>query len=133
MNVEDIHYMCRVMSHGAKNWVYKVKCLLNECGFGYVWENQCPPRNIDSFLLSIRQTLRDMYIQNWNSIIVSSSKCYYYKLFKSTLTAESYLFDINIRKYKLALTRFRCSGHKLMIEVGRQEHVPKELRFCKQY
>ena len=119
-------------SHGAKNWVYKVKCLLNECGFGYVWENQCPPRNIDSFLLSIRQTLHDMYIQNWNSIIVSSSKCYYYKLFKSTLTAESYLFDINIRKYKLALTRFRCSGHKLMIEVGRQQHVPKELRFCKQ-
>ena len=85
-----------------------------------------PLRNIDSFLLLIRQTLRDMYFQNWNSIIVSSSKCHYYKLFKSSLTAESYHFDINIRKYKLALIQFRCSGHKLMIEVGRQQHLPKD-------
>ena len=34
------------------------------------------------------------------------------------------------KKYKTALTRFRCSNHSLQIEVGRHKGLSKEERLC---
>ncbi|XP_071104703.1 uncharacterized protein [Haliotis cracherodii] len=118
--------------HGSRSWVYDVKSLLNDCGYGYVWRNQCVPNNPDSFLVSLRQRLKDIYLQKWASHVLSSEKCNYYKLFKTTISPEYYLFDINFKRFRISLAQFRCSSHRLRIEVGRHRNIDRELRICEQ-
>ena len=43
---------------------------------------------------------------------------------------EKYLSVVDIRKYSIVLSKFRCSSHDLCVESGRQCNVPYNLRFC---
>ena len=54
-----------------------------------------------------------------------------FKLFKTDFCPELYLY-INIEKYRIALSRFRLSSHRLAIETGRHARpiVPAHQRFC---
>ena len=53
----------------------------------------------------------------------NSSKAEHYKYFKSVLDVESYIsFDIPY-ELRAILANFRCSGHKLMMEKGRQDDI----------
>ena len=38
---------------------------------------------------------------------------------------------VNIRKYSIAVTKFRCANHKLEIEIGRHNKIEKNERLCK--
>jgi hypothetical protein len=51
-------------------------------------------------------------------------------LYKTDLELELYLSVTNFRKYRIALTKFRCSSHKLAIERLRGKTI-RENRFCK--
>ena len=42
----------------------------------------------------------------------------------------SYLYKIHIPTNRKAMTRFRLSSHKLMIERGRWLKVPRIIRLC---
>ena len=50
---------------------------------------------------------------------------------KNRVTFESYLSNINNRKYRVTFTKFRLSDHGLIME-GRHKcpKIPKEQRFC---
>ena len=51
---------------GKANWLPRVKTLLEENGFLYVWEN--PERvNLDHFVGIFKQTLKDSFLQKWYS------------------------------------------------------------------
>ena len=43
---------------------------------------------------------------------------------------EKYLDVLNIRKYRKAFTKLRVSSHRLNIEVGRHQGLPRENRIC---
>jgi len=67
---------------------------------------------------------------DWQTAIETSSRCYHYNNFKSLLTIEKYLtMDIQL-KYRIAISKFRLSNHRLNIELGRYNNVPKENRIC---
>ena len=112
------------------NWVYNVQSLLFHLGFGHVWLNQ-GVGSASLFLSEFKQRVRDCAIQTWNANISLSSKLRTYKNFKTLLEHEMYLNCVNIQKFRIALSRFRCSSHDLCIETGRHENVPAEHRFCK--
>ena len=40
--------------------------------------------------------------------------------YKSIFEIEKYLLILDIRKYRVALSKFRCVNHKLNVEIGRQ-------------
>ena len=61
-------------------------------------------------------------------IIPMSNSC---KLYKYDFVLEHYLHIVDIRKYLIALSRFRCSNHKLEIESGRHSGIPRNERLCK--
>ena len=44
---------------------------------------------------------------------------------------ESYICNIKNEKERIAITKFRLSNHRLMIEIGRHTGINKEFRFCK--
>ena len=77
------------------------------------------------------QRLKDIYQQKWFEKISVSSKCDYYSVFKTHIYTERYLSGVNIKKFRIALSRFRCSSHDLQIEKGRYTNTPREERLCK--
>ena len=62
--------------------------------------------------------------------MLDSTRCDFYKRFKSLLNVESTL-TLNIPfRQKRSLCRFRCSNHKLNIEYDRHFNVNREDRVC---
>jgi hypothetical protein len=70
---------------------------------------------------------------DWQVALESSSRCDHYNNFKSLLTVERYLtMDIQL-KYRIAISKFRLSHHRLNIELGRYNYynnVIKENLIC---
>ena len=89
--------------------------------------------DINVFLTSFKQRIIDTCLQEWNDVVNSSSKLEFFHKIKDSvnmLQPEKYLLLRLNKKYKTALTRFRCSNHSLQIEVGRHQGLSKEERLC---
>ena len=115
-------------NYSGKNWASNIKSILQEHGFGYVWNDQL---NSEIPFTAIRQRIFDTYHQKWYSDINNSNGLQSYCLFKHDFKLESYLTDITENKYKIALARFRTSSHSLMFEKGRYDDSPRQQRLCK--
>ena len=99
-------------------WALKVKNLLNELGFPYMFENQ-NINDIDVHIIIRR--IYDQYLQQWSTDIRASPKGEVYCMIKSdnNLEIEKYITVVKNNCRRIALTRIRCSAHKLLIEEGR--------------
>ena len=86
--------------------------------------------DINIFLTTFKQRLIDCSKQDWYGKIEITDKLYTYATFKSLLEVEKYLNCIYVNKYKVALSRFRCSNHVLNIECGRWKNVERNERLC---
>ena len=106
----------------------KFRIFLYQYGFGYAWITQ-EIGDVDIFIKMFKQRLIDCYTQNWHDDINMSSRWYHYKHFKSLLTVENYLVS-DIHLTPRSLSKFRCSSHKLRIEVCRHVNIPREERIC---
>ena len=83
--------------------------------------------DINRFILQFKQRLRDILTKNWCADINNASRCCTYGNFKTLLNPESIAIPFNFRK---SLASFRCSSHKLNIEIGRHYGIDKEDRIC---
>jgi len=120
-DVENRHY------YNRNNWAYQLKHILDTCGLSYIWHNQSTmPVNYTI----VKNRILDMYKQSWYSGINNPGRLETYSLFKNEFIFENYLDFITIRKYRIALTRFRVSSHDLAIERGRYINVPRNERKC---
>ena len=109
------------------NWVFQLKLLLNELGFTFLWDNQ----SITKLQLQmVIQCIYDQYYQSWYSEVNNSGKLETLKCLNKVFNFEKYLKCINIDCHRVALTRFRCSAHKLRIEEGRFRDINRNLRIC---
>ena len=114
---------------GRVNWATKVKELLYKYGFGFVWLSQ-DIGDIGWFTLQFKQRIEDCMRQGWHYDIFNSSRCDLYKNIKTMLDPERYV-TLNIPfKLKRSMARFRCSSHKLNVEVGRHLGIDREYRTC---
>ena len=76
------------------------------------------------------QRLSDQYIQNWYSYVNNSPKLITYKTVKIQFCHEKYLSCVLNYKHRVALSRLRCSAHKLMIEERRYRNTERNMRLC---
>ena len=53
-----------------------------------------------------------------------------YAIVKKQVGFEDYLSYVKNVSERVAVTKLRLSNHRLMIEVGRYDDIPKEARFC---
>ena len=116
------------ITYNKQNWAYQIKPMLESLGLNNVWINQ------DIYNVSlpiIKQRLFDQYYQSWYHIINNSHRLESYCRFKHNFNIEPYLDIISDNKYKVALSRFRLSSHKLEIERGRYYNIPRIERICK--
>ena len=119
----------RLDDAGRITWASKVKEILFKYGFGYVWVNENVGDEV-MFLKAFKQRLTDCAKQEWRESVSESSKAYYYRNYMTDLTVAKYIFYNIPFKFRIALSKLRCSVHTLHIEVGRQNDVSAENRLC---
>ena len=74
-------------------------------------------------------------MQDWNSRIVESSRANFYSLFLN-FEHQLYLEALNVKIFRVAMTKLRVSSHRLEIEVGRcarsnRTHIDeRKCRYC---
>lgn len=138
LNVENVDKMSRSMLKTLQecfdlklfesNWLIKVKKILDDCGLSFVWLN---PKSVKSEWLytNVNKRLKDMFIQTWMQQCIECNKSCNYHLFKSIFGLEKYLISLPFC-YRIAMTKLRIANHKLPIEKGRYNNLPREDRKC---
>ena len=112
------------------NWVKAIEDQLSRLGFGYIL---LAGGNVNesSFIRSLKCRLRDCYVQDWQSKINESNRFMMYKSFKKDFQFESYLHDINIKKFRDAFIRFRLGN--TAFGSNNRNNTNTECPFCKEY
>ena len=77
----------------------------------------------------IKRSVTDQYIKNWRATVNTSHKAVFYRSIKHNTEFEPYL-DILPKSKRIALTRFRFSNHRFLVELGSWYNIPPELRTC---
>ena len=116
----------------TSQWLRNIKSILDRTGNSNIWLLQYN----DDILVNrvwlckkIERTVNDQYIAMWKQEIDLSSKTTLYKWFKTDFVYEKYLNMLSTQN-RIVFTRFRLSNHKLPIETGRWNNVPRDERYC---
>ena len=78
------------------------------------------------------ETLHDQFLQGFYADLREKSKLTTYNQIKVIFKPEQYLICVNNIKHRIALTRLRCSAHRLLIEEGRfhNRDIARNDRLC---
>ena len=113
-------------------WFATVKCLLNELSLQNYLLNPTL-LSTDKFKDLCKFKMKNLFSQQWSATIRNQNvgcKLRFYKQFKTELTREPYLDFIGNYHLRKTITKFRCSDHRLEIEVGRHKGAEIEDRIC---
>lgn len=118
---------------GRKTWVGDVRKLLCKYGYHNVWESQ-GVENYSVFVREFSSKLTDSFVMEWEQTLSETSKLSLFRQLKpGGIVRESYLSNVNIKKYRASLAKLRCSAHVLRIEKGRhcgEETADRVCRLC---
>jgi len=126
-------YSCALSdcNNGKRNWASSVKNILCSNGFGDVWEQPSLALS-KSFIPLFKQRLVDMYTQDWNGSVQTSSVLSLYSYCKDTFAYEQYLDKVKNKVARSLLTKLRISAHRLRLETGRygRSRIDRSERTC---
>ena len=94
------------LEKGKKNWACRVKNVLMQYGFGFVWLCQ-GVGNEKMFLSEFKDRLVCCFKQNWHAKLNSDDKYEWYFSFKSVFEPEKYLMIVTNKWHRDMLARFR--------------------------
>lgn len=78
---------------------------------------------------SLKQKLKDTFVQRWYSEISRTSNSNLYNIFKTNFQRSKYIDVLPIDLCK-SLLAFLTRNHRLPIEVGRWRSIPANERLC---
>ena len=101
-------------------WLEYVKKILEDCGMNYVfYQHQILDKKWlqNSFLPSIKNTLKDQELQKWTTQITEENqKFFYYREFATNFGLKNYFMSLP-QDLWIPLCKFRTNNHKLPVEV----------------
>ena len=117
--------------HLRTNWITTIEKLTNLFDLTDLPRN-LSPKNLSLFKTKTYKNIRDKYILFWaeNKEKDEASRTQFYDKIKTQFSFENYLEIPNFSQ-RQAIAKLRCSDHKLEIEKGRHNKVPKEERLCR--
>ena len=102
--------------------------ICDQCDLSNVYGN--PTLNsIEWIVATIEQILTDQFQEEWLSVVKNSAKGLCYRIFKNDLSIEKYL-TLLLRNLIYILCKFRYGNHRLPVETGRWQNVPRAERSC---
>ena len=127
-NMYDIAYSLFCRNICKFDWFHCIQNILTKCGLLVVWDTQSFV-NKEWLVSTVKQRLRDLYIQDWFSAINDSTSGSLYRYIKTKFEVEKYLNVLPFKLRKL-MTSIRTRNHKLPIETGRWVSIPNTERMC---
>ena len=107
-------------------WYKNVELLTNHLGLGHILHS-----NISNPEAVVFKRIIDIFHQKaFAEISRESSKLRTYSLIKKEIKREPYLLNVRNVEDRIAMTKFRLSNHKLMIEKGRHMDLDINDRKC---
>ena len=94
-------------------WLCRVKHIVDNCGFSYLWLNQSMMDTNHPKQL-IHTGIKEVALHNWYTDISTSLMCTMYRLFKKQLNFEDYLLSCNNRE-RISLTKCRCANSRIPV------------------
>ena len=115
------------------NWAATVKKILEQHGFGYIWQQQYV-NNVNTFLSQFEQRINDMSLQYIRGGVVGCSDNRMFRHLTVDRGGANYLTSIKEKYIRIALARIRLGSHNFMVERGRwvRPKIAYELRICQQ-
>lgn len=107
-------------------WLNHIRQILISVGRAELLDQQYI-YNQKSIKAKIVKTLNDLFIQDWNTKVLQSSKGRNYNIIKEDVVFEYYLKLLPKSVY-ISILKFRTSNHKFPIETGRWEAIPYQER-----
>ena len=108
--------------------------ILNEYGFGYLWNQQkCLYKDAPFIISLFKQRIHDVFLQINDAVINNVSNTRLYKLINVFQVNNSYLESIKEKYIRSALTKLRLGSHNFLIERGRWmklEIVDRKCQSC---
>jgi len=95
------------------NWASLMRDTLSRLGFYHVWLEQ-GVANPKVFLSILKTRLRDIFIQDWKSRLEKSTRALVYNT----------LDNLNVKSFRVAVSRLRVSSYRLEVEKGRLKTPP---------
>ena len=129
--MEDRTFAKKAVKHLMENdnkeseWISTIKIILKVLGLE-IYFNQ--PSLVTPIKLKeiLKTKLQEKFTQEWSTSLLSQSgKLRFYKQFKSDFLSENYLLSVNCFQLRKTISKFRCSDHKLEIEVGRHKKMQR--------
>ena len=74
--------------------------------------------------------MQQKYISHWQHTIRNSKKLEFYNTFKDEYTPSCYLDLTRKLNNRKELVKLRIGNHKLLIETGRYDQIPRDNRLC---
>ena len=87
--------------------------------------------NYNQFQDDCKKKLREKFINEWKDLSKSNTKLETYEQIKEKFEREPYLENVTDFQSRKSIAKFRCSDHKLEIEIGRHNKIPRESRVCR--
>ena len=126
LKYSSLWYKFMFQSNYQCKWIKYIKLILGSTGFSDIQLNKATILSKHTHLV-VKQTLKDNFLQDWNSQLQNSSKGKQYNLFKDTINREPYLTLIPKHMY-IPILIFRTCNHKFPIGVGR--YTNRRVPYC---
>ena len=107
-------------------WGSKIKAILNSIGLSYLWNflgiNSTQLKNV------IKEKLRDVFLQNWQSEVANNNLCSNYRILKLNFGQEYYIKALP-KELRIIISKFRSGSHNLPIS-DKRYHPIDERNVC---
>ena len=81
-------------------------------------------------IVKLNNVMKQKYISHWNQTLQNSQKLSFYNTIKNNSSPFTYLVLTRRNPLRKTLLKLRISCHKLRIETGRYDNIPRNERLC---
>ena len=134
--MDDRTFAKKAVSHLMNNdikeseWISTVRIVLKLLGLERYF-NQPSLLTTEKLKEIVTKKLKENFTREWSTSLASQvGSLRFYKRFKIEFSREGYLDTVPCYKLRKLISKFRCSDHKLEIEVGRRKKVLADERTC---